>query len=621
MIRNFKKFHLVYISFFLITAKWISSYYFFNESIDVKIIFESVTDGKYYYPLIKYLSDFNFSNSFDPKINNLNIIPIPFSSLFLHALFLKFLNFYSFIFLEFLSLTIFLILLYKINRLIFSKKIALFFSIILLSSPIIIDLLSLSEFQILKIFQNNFYNFRVPRPMISNIFLFGFIYLLLKMIIKKFYTIKNFSLMGIILGLSLSSFYYYFFLQILSLIFLIIIKFKFNILNEIKFNFKYYLIFIITLIVTTLPFLVNLYFHEEIFTKRQCVFKLNYEYKLTLIKFYLNQFFEFKFLFVFGLISLSFMLINFSKLKIKYMIFNNVFYLIFISSIINPLFFIIISPKACVFYHFNNLIIITSLLYLFYLVSILLNEYFINTLNKISIFFCIILMIIFSYTFYEENNKKVSNQTYKDQRYDFNKIIQKIKSKKKINNTSILTFETDFMIWAIMSDVKYLTLINGLFTSKTDLMIEKDIYTAFKILNLDKENFEKFLRNDNDKSNWRYLNKNIQKFFFYKYQANSMVTFENTYDFSKEELIYINNSSPLLQQQSIIPKFEIKRLLNEYDNFNEEYDYPNYIILSKNSNFYKLDEIKIYNYCKKFDGEIFLLLEFNDNNTCGSGSK
>lgn len=230
-------------------------------------------------------------------------------------------------------------------------------------------------------------------------------------------------------------------------------------------------------------------------------------------------------------------------------------------------------------------------------------------------------MIIFSYTFYEENNKKVSNQTYKDQRYDFNKIIQKIKSKKKINNTSILTFETDFMIWAIMSDVKYLTLINGLFTSKTDLMIEKDIYTAFKILNLDKENFEKFLRNDNDKSNWRYLNKNIQKFFFYKYQANSMVTFENTYDFSKEELIYINNSSPLLQQQSIIPKFEIKRLLNEYDNFNEEYDYPNYIILSKNSNFYKLDEIKIYNYCKKFDGKIFLLLEFNDNNTCGSGSK
>jgi len=621
VIRNFKKFHLVYISFFLITTKWISSYYFFNESIDVKIIFESVTDGKYYYPLIKYLSDFNFSNSFDPKINNLNIIPIPFSSLFLHALFLKFLNFYSFIFLEFLSLTIFLILLYKINRLIFSKKIALFFSIILLSSPIIIDLLSLSEFQILKIFQNNFYNFRVPRPMISNIFLFGFIYLLLKMIIKKFYTIKNFSLMGIILGLSLSSFYYYFFLQILSLIFLIIIKFKFNILNEIKFNFKYYLIFIITLIVTTLPFLVNLYFHEEIFTKRQCVFKLNYEYKLTLIKFYLNQFFEFKFLFVFGLISLSFMLINFSKLKIKYMIFNNVFYLIFISSIINPLFFIIISPKACVFYHFNNLIIITSLLYLFYLVSILLNEYFINTLNKISIFFCIILMIIFSYTFYEENNKKVSNQTYKDQRYDFNKIIQKIKSKKKINNTSILTFETDFMIWAIMSDVKYLTLINGLFTSKTDLMIEKDIYTAFKILNLDKENFEKFLRNDNDKSNWRYLNKNIQKFFFYKYQANSMVTFENTYDFSKEELIYINNSSPLLQQQSIIPKFEIKRLLNEYDNFNEEYDYPNYIILSKNSNFYKLDEIKIYNYCKKFDGKIFLLLEFNDNNTCGSGSK
>jgi len=448
--------------------------------------------------------------------------------------------------------------------------------------------------------------------------LFGFIYLLLKMMIKKFYTKKNFFLMGIILGLSLSSFYYYYFLQILSLIFLIVLKFRLKLLNEIKLNIKYYLILIITFISTSLPFLINLYIHEKIFTKRQCVFDLNYDYKITLIKFYINQFFDFKFLLVLGLISLSFFIINFYKSKIEYIKFNNIFYLIFISSIINPLFFIAISPKACVFYHFNNLIIITAFLYLFFLVSYLLNKFFNNTLNKISTYFTILIIIIFSYSFYENNHKKFSDQTYKNHRDDFDKIVKKINSEKNIKNISILTFETDFMIWAIMNDVKYLSLINGLFSSKTDLMIEEDIFSSFKILNLDKNNLEKFLKNDNDKSSWRYLNKNVQKFFFYKYQANSMVKFENTNDYTKEELIYINNSSPLLQQQSIIPKYELKRMLNEFDNFKVDYIFPEYVILNKNSNFYKIDEVRIDNYCKKYDGKIFMLLEYKDSYNCKS---
>ena len=60
------------------------------------------------------------------------------------------------------------------------------------------------------------------------------------------------------------------------------------------------------------------------------------------------------------------------------------------------------------------------------------------------------------------------------------------------------TFNTDFMIWAIMNDVKYLSLINGLFSSKTDIMIEEDIFSAFKLLNLSNENFDKLLFNLED---------------------------------------------------------------------------------------------------------------------------
>ena len=45
-------------------------------------------------------------------------------------------------------------------------------------------------------------------------------------------------------------------------------------------------------------------------------------------------------------------------------------------------------------------------------------------------------------------------------------------------------------------------------------MIEKDIFSAFKILGLNNDNFNKFLNNKNDKSNWRYLNLNISTFSF-----------------------------------------------------------------------------------------------------------
>ena len=212
MINKLKKFYIIYISFFVILTKWLLSFYFFQEEIDVKILFESVTDGKYYYPLIKYLSDLNFTTSFDPNIESLKTIPVPISSLFLHAIFMKIFDFYSFILLEFLSLTIFILLLYKINRFIFSKKISLFCSLLILISPSLINLSLLNEIQFLKIFGDNLYNFRVPRPMISNLFLLAFIYLTLKMYFKNQYNLKNFALIGLVMGLSLSSFYYYFFL-------------------------------------------------------------------------------------------------------------------------------------------------------------------------------------------------------------------------------------------------------------------------------------------------------------------------------------------------------------------------------------------------------------------------
>lgn len=615
MINKLKKFYIIYISFFIILTKWLLSFYFFQEEIDVKILFESVTDGKYYYPLIKYLSDLNFTASFDPNIESLKTIPVPISSLFLHAIFLKIFDFYSFILLEFLSLTIFILLLYKINRFIFSKKISLFCSLLILISPSLINLSLLNEIQFLKIFGDNLYNFRVPRPMISNLFLLAFIYLTLKMYSKNQYNIKNFALIGLVMGLSLSSFYYYFFLESITLASILFFRYKQNFIKNIITQFKYYRYLILTFFISSLPFLINLYLHEKDFTSRQCVYGLTLEYKQTLFKFYLSQFTEIDFIIVFFSVILTTIWINFKNHKNKK--FLNLFCILFIASVLNPLFFILISNKACVFYHFNNLIIITGILFFIFFVMIYLEKFFNSLLLiKFDKIINLSLILFLCFSFYSSNLNNFEDINHKTSRKEFNNVTKKIRSIDKIENISILTFDTDFMIWAIMNDIKYLSLINGLFSSKTDRMIEEDIFSAFKVLNLSTENFNKFLNNENDKSSWRYLNLNISTFFFYKYQANSMITFKNMKEFTDEELKFLKRSSPILHQQSIIPKLELERLKNEFENFINLDPNPDILILNVNDNFYEMRELNLINYCLEYKGQNYFLYKQKNKYKC-----
>ena len=105
---------ILIISTILFSVKWILSFYFFKESLSVRIIFESVTDGYGYYPLAKYLAFFEFNNSFDPFINNLKTVPIPITGIFIHSIFLKIFGYSAFIIIELFAIFLFLIIFYKI---------------------------------------------------------------------------------------------------------------------------------------------------------------------------------------------------------------------------------------------------------------------------------------------------------------------------------------------------------------------------------------------------------------------------------------------------------------------------------------------------------------------------
>ena len=204
-----------------------------------------------------------------------------------------------------------------------------------------------------------------------------------------------------------------------------------------------------------------------------------------------------------------------------------------------------------------------------------------------------------------ERDKKYNNQVARENRIEFQKITQLINDNTIISNTSIMTFNTNFMIWAMLSDVKYLSLINAIFTPKTNNMIENDLIKSFKFLNLNVHDFKYFLRNK--KENWRYFNKDVATFFYYTYSANSLTTFNNSKDFNTEVAEYIFASSPLYTQQIVIPRnefdrFEKKFKSTELQNYNE----PDTIILEKSMSVFKNVTIK-QNYCKLYDGNFYIL--------------
>jgi hypothetical protein len=247
-------YYLLIFAFIAVSVKWYVSFYLFSESLDTKIIHDSVSDAKYYYPLIKFLSEFNLNYSYDPEITNLRSVPLPFWGIFFHSIFLKIFGFYSFIILDFIFIYLILLVFFYIFNVFLSREISIVFSIFIFLIPYLISTSSLNDIQYLNLFSKTLYGLRVPRPMVTNLYFFTFLLLTLKLVTSKFHNIKIFFSLGLITALSLSSFYYHFFTESIMLLVILISKFKTNLLIELKKNFKYYLVFILTFLFFSTPF-------------------------------------------------------------------------------------------------------------------------------------------------------------------------------------------------------------------------------------------------------------------------------------------------------------------------------------------------------------------------------
>ena len=602
--------YFLIISFLIFSSRWIPSFYSFDESISVRIILESITDGYYYYPLVKYLSVLDFNNSFNPNYLNLENVIIPFYSIFIHSFFYKFLGSFSFILIEYFSVLIFLIINYKLFKKYYPQEVAILFSIIIFSIPIIFSILPVGNINYLNLIKDNIFTLRFPRPLITSLYLFFFLYLIISFEKKEFINKKNFFILGIILALTLSSFYYFFFIQIIILLLYLFYSYKYYAFKKLFDNLDSIIILLVTFLILSIPLILNILYSESDYIRRLGINNINLDQKKLLFDHYLTKYIKKEFSIFFIIISIYLFYLNKTK-KMNYKLVN-LFYLFFISSAIAPLFFILITNKTGILYHFNNTVVIFAFLLILIIILDIFAKNYSNYFSNITIKILSISLISIC-IFINIYNRSLETKNEINERLEYNEVSKLIIKNHNLSESTLLTFDNRFMVWSVLNDIKFLNLTSFIIAPKKDKMIEDDLIKVFKFLKLDSNDFKSFIANK--KTSWRYININLNTFFFYKYIANPIKTFDNAKDFEPEVYDYIMNSSPINFEQSIIPNSELIRLNNKFSSISlKNFNYPDIIILNKNSEFIN-QSVKLSDYCKVFNKDFFILMFKKKENT------
>ena len=99
--KNFINLFIIVLGLVIFITKWYNSYFYFNEEIESKIIFESMSDGYYNFAPFKALANLDLNNSFSPMIDNLGTVTVPIGAYIVHFILYKIIGTSSFILLEF----------------------------------------------------------------------------------------------------------------------------------------------------------------------------------------------------------------------------------------------------------------------------------------------------------------------------------------------------------------------------------------------------------------------------------------------------------------------------------------------------------------------------------------
>ncbi len=598
------------LNFIFLSLKWMMALYESDVTLLTSILINT-TDIQYY-PLIVSLSELNFNPTFLEYYNDTKIIPVPLASLAVHSIFYKLFNIYSFIILEYIFHLLLIFILFNIIKKIFnSSSIAGIFCVLIYI--LIFTLKALISFVEPEIFYklydilNENFGTRTPRPLVTGVFYFGFIYYMM-FFEEKINNKLNYNYVlkiAIFFGLLANSFI---FLFIHSFIFLLIFLIKISgtkLIEWIRFNYKKIFYFIFLLSFFLLPIVFQSLYGEGDSSSRAGLITISFEDKFFLIKYYLISLLRYEFIILFGLTLFFNWYFNKKKLLEQYIDKINIFFLLIMSSILSPFIFFIISPKIISIFHFVNIIlfsfifyIILSLFCILYLLS--KNFNFKNYYSK-KIFYIILPIICLSTFVPLELNSLLKS---KDQRIEITKL-HRFFDKNNLKNTNSKLFTNDLLImnlWLLNNNTQ-LVISDAFSNSLSDKKIEFNLLNSLKDFDIGEKQLKELV--SLDKSQVR--NKLFMMLFNYKYQANTLHTFAELEDYNKIDQDLIIKTSPFRVQMQILPETEKKRIFHFYKDLEINLDLlPNYAVIN-NSNSSENFDIKNNKYKEIFKTKNYLV--------------
>ena len=576
---------IVLISSFLILVKYLVSYFYvFNEDLLLKIL--RLEDVEYLF-IVESLSRMDFKTDWSIIYKAENIIGFPIFSIIWHSIFFIFFKYYSIIILGVIFLFILYLLIFKILRnLNFDKKKSFF---ILISLVTIIQVLKyfgyIYEINLFYVVQQPLFEFvgsRFPRPLITSIYLFLSIFCLQKISCKKNLeeTKKYLFLLCLSLALLINSFFYLFLVVSILSFFILLVNFRYNVISFIKKNTYSFIQLLSIIIIGFFVIVVQNSFSESDYSYRIGLYNINFENKLYLINYFFLKLFqpEIIILLFLSIIFKFFVLKKFTALNNNY----NVLFYFFISSILAPFIFILLSNKMISLYHFWTIVKFSGFLFVYLSIFVL----FFNKFNKINLgiynFSLIIVLLIFNVLNAINLEKNINHEKI----YDLSKLRGYL-VKNNFLNSNINLYTNDYEVKHIWLDLdnKYLTTIDGFSSSQSDDQLEETVLNILKLFNIQNDKLIKML-SDIEKDGSKRNNFSAE-YFNYKYSVNTLRHYKPLVnEYTNNEIKIIKEISPLVSYYTIIPKSEKLRILDNYKKINiSKLVYPDLIILRKNKLF------------------------------------
>jgi len=601
--------YLTLLPFTVVLSKWVISFYYYGDFFNDFKYFLNFNDQQYF-PYIISLSNLDFSPSHNSLFQADGVTSFPYASILFHALLFKILDLPSIIFLELIFYILVYYLVYSFLRKSNVNKIsASFTASLIFFSPVILEYVDFFfkniNFVNIKdlIFNYHLISLRFPRPLVTNLFFYTSLLILINFLKNDFEKKKDYVLFGIILSLLIQSFIYLFI--VIGLVYFILsVSNIFNNKEKVKIKLKYNFVLILVFLVVTLPFIFQNIYAEDDYVARIGLFPINFEKKKLLFRYTVEHYLGLNNIIFISAVILFCILFK-KKFKKKYSLSIRLYLILVISSYIAPLLFIIFSPYIVWFKHFFDVKNLIFILGIFLFSALIIENYFYKIiLTKLLVFYFILFGS--GHIFYQFSIIKNNFLTNQDYFNDLNKVIiysdEIINDKKKNNIFSNSIIINNYYIYKKQN----ITYPDGFSNALNDDKMENLMINSLKSIGYSSLDFKNLLKN---KISWRYFNE-IFQISHLKYQFSYLYTYSNIEDYSDYEIEFLKKRNFFWSESIALSNKEVNRLSDKFDAYKviDEIS-PNIVIIDKKQ--FDVKPSSLNNYNEIFDTKYFRLIARN----------